>query len=209
MIGNDVVDLDDGDSLPGARHRSFDARVFSCGERELLARSAHPDRTRWVLWAAKESAYKAARRLDPTTVFAPSRFVVALHAQDRATVTAAGRCFAVDVIATRHYVHAVAYSPSVVATRICIAVSRLGSDTIDASCGRPGVAVRKLALAALAKTLGVAADQLAIGADPRDRRIPTLLMRAHRRPIALSLSHHGRFVAFACELPRNLVACGG
>ena len=33
MIGNDVVDLGDADTRPGAQHRRFDERVFAPSER--------------------------------------------------------------------------------------------------------------------------------------------------------------------------------
>ena len=65
MIGNDVVDLGDAEVQPGATHPRFDARVFAREEREALRASGAPNRLRWILWAAKEAAYKAARKLDP------------------------------------------------------------------------------------------------------------------------------------------------
>ena len=57
MIGNDVVDLRDPDADPWRLHARFDERVFHPSERALIAASPQPGRTRWVLWALKESAY--------------------------------------------------------------------------------------------------------------------------------------------------------
>ena len=73
MIGNDVVDLDDPESRSAARHARFDARAFTVAEQTMLRTSADGERLRWVLWAAKESAYKAARRDDARVTFAPAR----------------------------------------------------------------------------------------------------------------------------------------
>ena len=64
LVGNDVVDLHDPQSQPEALHPRFDARVFSLGEREALGASSSPHSLRWSLWAAKESAYKLAKKLD-------------------------------------------------------------------------------------------------------------------------------------------------
>jgi hypothetical protein len=50
----------------------------------------------------------------------------------------------------------------------------------------------------VAPRLGVAADELRI---VRQERIPRLQRRGAPLPIELSLSHHGRFVAFAALLP--------
>ena len=93
MIGNDVVDLRDPETRPGAQHARFDARVFAASERLALERSRDAGRLRWILWAAKESAFKAARRCDPATVFAPSHFVVELGEGLRGRVRHAGRDF--------------------------------------------------------------------------------------------------------------------
>src|SRR5437667_332795 len=59
-------------------------------------------------------------------------------------------------------------------------------------------AVRRLAIARLSRLLAVAPEELAIR---REGRIPALWLRGCRSPADLSLSHHGRFVAFACRLP--------
>ena len=59
-------------------------------------------------------------------------------------------------------------------------------------------AVRQLAIARLSRLLAVAPEELAIR---REGRIPALWLRGCRSPADLSLSHHGRFVAFACRLP--------
>ena len=78
MIGNDVVDLLDPESLPETLHPRFDTRVFTAREREAIAASPGDDaaRARWKLWAAKEAAYKLARKRRPATVFSPHRFAV-------------------------------------------------------------------------------------------------------------------------------------
>ena len=76
MLGNDVIDLRDPETWPGACHPRFDRRVFTPAECATIAASPRPAMTRWVHWAAKESAYKAARRQRPATIFAPRRFGV-------------------------------------------------------------------------------------------------------------------------------------
>ena len=65
MLGNDIVDLADPETSWGGQHPRFDQRVFTSCERAALLRSPDPQRTRWVLWAVKESAFKGARRARP------------------------------------------------------------------------------------------------------------------------------------------------
>ena len=56
MLGNDVVDLGDPETLRGAQHPRFDARVFTREERAAIADSPAPERLRWSLWPALAAA---------------------------------------------------------------------------------------------------------------------------------------------------------
>jgi phosphopantetheinyl transferase (holo-ACP synthase) len=182
MLGNDVVDLADA----AGHHPRFAARVFTPAERVLLA--ADPALC-GVLWAAKESAYKAARKADPATVFSPSAFLVALDRRERARVTVGERRFVVDLLRTAEYVHAVARAAEDAPTAAFAAVGAVPAGASDSA------AVRRLAVDTLERALDM--DGLAIG---RDGRIPLLLRHGRPMPADLSLSHHGRFAAFACRL---------
>ena len=48
MVGNDVVDLEDSETVSGATHPRFDERVFADEEIACLRRSGAPERLRWV-----------------------------------------------------------------------------------------------------------------------------------------------------------------
>jgi hypothetical protein len=63
--------------------------------------------------------------------------------------------------------------------------------------GGARAAARTLALAAAARLLGARPTDLALG---REARMPRLLLRGVPAPAVLSLSHHGRFAAFALAL---------
>ncbi len=192
MIGDDVVDLGDRDTGVGTRHPRFDARVFAASERALLATSREPERLRWILWAAKESAYKAARKQAPKTVFSPSAFIVEPQAGGRMTVHMGRHRFRVEIRGDGDHVHAVAHPGGSVEGRLCAAVAH-----VDAGAS-PSAAARRLAVARLAPALGVAPERLAIH---RHGRVPTLWIDGAPGAVDLSLSHHGRFVSFAYALP--------
>ena len=192
MIGNDIVDLCDPETRPEARHPRFDSRVFGATERDALRGAVQPDRMRWILWAAKEAAYKVACKLDANAIFSPRSFVVSLDVELRGTVSHAGRELPVRVHSRQSGVHA-------------IVTDTPGRDVLSESgvlagtaCD-PSQAVRSLAVSGLARRLGAALEDLAIG---RRGRIPTILLRGQPTPLDLSLSHHGRHIAFACELGR-------
>ena len=61
----------------------------------------------------------------------------------------------------------------------------------------PSRAVRELLCERLAPRLGVNADELEVR---RRGRVPFLWLRGKPAAIDLSLSHHGDWLAFACEL---------
>src|SRR5262245_6497040 len=197
MIGNDVIDLGDGESRAEGRHPRFDHRVFDGRERELIGASPQAERVRWLLWAAKESTYKALKKEDPRTVFAPSRFVVRLAGDGQPTVAVGNRRFRVDVVTGTGHVHAVARAAGDPPDAIVGAVGTLPPATA-AGDATGSAAARRLAISTLARILGVAPEDLTIR---RDGRIPTLWWRGRRSAADLSLSHHGGFVAFACMLP--------
>jgi len=91
LVGNDVVDLRDPENQPGAIHPRFDERVFTPVERARLTDEATAHRTRWLMWAAKESAFKVARKLDPGVRFLPRRFRVDFEGDALAVVRHAGK----------------------------------------------------------------------------------------------------------------------
>lgn len=76
MIGNDLVDLYARETAGKSGDARFVKRVFTAREAELIAGSPNPDYALWMLWAAKEAAYKVARKLAPEVIFAHSRFEV-------------------------------------------------------------------------------------------------------------------------------------
>ena len=218
MVGNDVVDLREA---AGTRHPRFDGRVFAPSEaKQLAGRVFAPSEAqqldervfarsearrleeggellRWVFWAAKEAAYKRVRRADPRAVFSPGRFVVDLGPDGCGRVRHGDAEFALRVSATDQRVHAVAADTPEALDR---SIARVGELEDPADPDAPGREARRLALHDLAIRLGVDEDALRI---ERRGRVPWLRAASGRGQAPLSLSHHGRFVAYACHAPEE------
>lgn len=188
MVGNDVVDLDDPEAAVEGLNPRFDQRVFSSEERRRLETAGDAHVLRWILWAAKESAYKLAKRNDPETQFAHSLFEVDLAEEGLGTVRHGQWCCAVAVSRRGSAIHAVATPLDSDRARV---VSGLGPVQEGDD---PSVRVRELATTAVARLLE--RDTAGVVITTGNDRIPALRVDGK---IAghLSLSHHGSFAAFA------------
>jgi phosphopantetheinyl transferase (holo-ACP synthase) len=200
MLGNDVVDLADPETREGGQHPRFDARVFTPGERAALARAGDPRRLRWRLWAAKEAAYKCVKQLDPGVIFSPQRFAVELADGGVGHVEHAGRRLRVALWEEGDALVAVATDGADPEQDVLRRLSQLppGADARDASAE-----VRTLARDAAASQVGCAPLDLAFA---RAGRAPRLWLRGAPLRLALSLAHHGRFVAAAIAAPAGSAA---
>jgi hypothetical protein len=198
MVGNDVVDLSDPESSHNARHARFDRRVFTPEEFEALSSDPTDTQRRWILWSAKEAAYKAARRESAEAIFSPARFVVFLDRSLCGSVRVGDRRWPVRIQIAGNCVHAVV-SENESFTGILSGSRQLTS----AELRDPSQGVRRFAIASIAAGLGVATSDLRI---EKTNRIPQLIVAGEAAPVALSLSHHGSYAGFACHDPRIEIA---
>lgn len=197
-LGNDVVDLGDPETRLVGLHPRWSERVFTAGERAALATSPQRHRLHWALWAAKESAYKARKRLAPGTVFSPKEFAVDLAPLPAkgigvvvGRVVHRGDRLDLEIRIDRESVHAVARSRGEAFGPLLSGLAKTDRD--------PSLAVRRLAATTIGSILGL--DPVAVEIVDRP---PVAVHRSRRLDAGLSLSHHGRFVAFACRLDPRL-----
>jgi phosphopantetheinyl transferase len=191
MVGNDVVDLSDPESSRDACHSRFDRRVFTPEEFEVFSDDHTDVQRRWILWSAKEAAYKAARRECAGIRFSPTHFVVSLDRSLCGSVRVGIRRWPVRVRIDGDCVHAV------VSENESFASTLSGSRRLlTAGLRDPSQEVRRFAIASIAAGLGVSASDLRI---EKTNRIPQLIVAGEAAPVALSLSHHGSYVGFACH----------
>ena len=205
-VGNDVVDL----AAPGNLGKSGDGRfcghVFTAEERDLIAGAARPDALLWAFWAAKEAAYKAISRGDPVICSIPRQYRVVLETGNAAGTAArlAGKVITprgelvlrVDLRAD--WVHALAAGSEAALDRLCQRVEGLDG------AGDPSAFVRVGLLREIARFLGCAAGELSVVKDPDGPGAPGFLFRGRLLAAEVSLSHDGRFSAFAFD-PATLI----
>jgi len=200
-VGNDIVDL----AAPGNPGKSGDnrfcARVFTAEERSLIDWVACPDTLLWALWAAKEAAYKAVSRTDPSVCSIPKQYRVVVDKGDAAgtaacltgKVTTPRGELALRIELAGDWVHALAGGSEEVLDRIFLRVeSRDGVDD-------PSAFVRKGLLSEITRFLDCEARDLSVVEDPDCPAAPGVLFRGCPLTKEISLSHDGRFTAFAFD----------
>ena len=193
MIGNDVVDLGDPEVGVGAQHPRFAERVFTPAERHRIASDPSPQRLRWALWAAKESAYKALRRVRPDIGFSPRQFRVelgiAVDGTARGLVRWRDQSFALCLRADAACVHVWAAQAELAPVALLTHAATV--PTTELRGPRPrGSALLRRVLAGRREFAGAAIE------IERQGRLPRL--RIDGADVPVSFSHHGRFAAFAC-----------
>jgi hypothetical protein len=200
-LGNDIVDLDAPGNPGRSRDSRFLERVFTAEERCLIERAGRPDALVWGLWAAKEAAYKAVSREDPAVCAIPRRYPVSLEGGDvpGAPVRLAGSVLtprgslALAVEVTDQWVHALA-APAHRLGSLCSGVERPGDADDPPEYGR-----RRL-IEAVSRLAGCRTGELDIVRGGQGTSAPCLLFRGELLAAAISLSHDGRFTAFAFDL---------
>jgi phosphopantetheinyl transferase (holo-ACP synthase) len=191
-VGNDVVDIRQPLCQPDAIHPRFDIRAFSGSEIDQLAASDRVHRLRWSLWAAKESAFKALRKLDSQVRFIPREFEVCLNGERAEVSHRLGR-FGVWLDHTDHWVHAAA-SQAGEKPEFRLDGDPSADPGTERTC--PRERVRRLASSALGAFLNITASEVEIASVDR---IPQAQRQGQPLPFDLSLSHDGRFVSCAWE----------
>lgn len=191
MIGNDVIDLNDPESLPHKQHRRFDRMAFTADERAQLRKRGNRQADRWSMWASKEAAYKLLKQSDESVRFIPRRFNVELSGSDECLVVHENIKVWIRLKTGADYIHALALKtepleqdelPPVVIVRLETPPAR-----------PPSTRIRKLVCRMAAQWFGCRETELNVVTE---NKIPRLVdaKGAHRG--YLSLSHHGRYMAF-------------
>jgi len=197
LVGNDLVDLLDPQADPQSIHQGFDERVMTDEENRLIVSALDPHRLRWMLWAAKESAFKVVKKVDPSAVFHPKAFEVELITFGGAHVCHSKADFETVLYHSPKWVHAV----TTLESKSVKSDSRLHSRVLSLESQNrsfdSSMEVRTFARKALGSWFEVSWTEVEIVTE---NRIPRATRRGKRLEIDLSLAHDGNFVACAWQV---------
>ncbi len=206
--GNDIVDLKSPEALRKGDNKPFVARVLTALEEEALRACGLSDRVLWLLWAAKEAAYKVVSKTRRDLPFIPRLFQVrfpGLQLRDlsrssmEGIVESPGGVVAVKAWATDDYVHVVGAASRTVLEQVVAGESKPWGKTGETALAEESKMARRFALAALAKALETEPSALEIRRFPTSKGLGPPVVYHENKPAAvdLSLSHHGRYVSYA------------
>ncbi len=190
-----MVDLGDPAIADHHENERFVARVCTNEERARVAAADDPRALLWTLFAAKEAAYKVVVKLGRAPGFAHRKFEIS---PDATSVRYGDLELHLSVDSNAERIHAIASTGTEPVT---------SAATPTPPGEHPGVAARRLLCEALAEQLQCEPGELEV-VRPRvpaswDGFGPPRVHRANEPIDAdVSLSHDGRFVAFALSSPR-------
>ena len=195
------------------RNTRFINRVFTPNEQRQIFNSPHPDATLWALWAGKETAYKIISKRNSVSS-SPRLYEARLSRTERPerpdscfsegkalsglVDTPHGTCY-IQVIITGDYIHCIGNSVSSEAMDSVIwRVDRIDPFSGDAP-DFESMAVRKALKKHLSASCNKSTEDIEIrrAKGPRGLGPPFVYINGRQSDIDISLSHDGRFAAYA------------
>jgi phosphopantetheinyl transferase (holo-ACP synthase) len=184
MVGNDIVDLREANKTPNWQHPRFLSKLFTELEQDLINNSDNPFVRIWRLWSMKEAAYKVYTQNYSGRFFNPKGFECSLENTFGAVKFKNFKCF-VESRATSNFIISEAKTNQ----------ENFKSKVVSLSGNSPKLQssqLKKSLLEHLGNTISSKANiQL------KYTRFGVPFVEVENKLHHISLTHHGRFGAFA------------
>lgn len=202
LVGNDIIDLAE---TPEKKHTQskFMKRVFTASEQNFVKNHfvSQTETRLWMLWAAKETAYKLCSKLVESPTFIPRQYVITpleLKTQ-QGLFLAHSQHHQFDILITWNadFVHAIGTYGSTNTQKDNF--DKIHYKTSQTTSQDLSKAVRIDLKAAISKYYLFSISDISIIRDVKDNRMqpPILLVKKKLSNFDISLSHHGRWIAWA------------
>lgn len=189
MIGNDIIDLKLSLGQNNWKRPGYLNKLFSEQEQDRILRSEDPEGNTWLLWAMKESAYKAhQRRFELPRSFNPKAFRCRITEDKSAFVSGVvridGNSYITKAWISKEYIYCMASGSAArnFVQKIYFKPTDLKSELIRAVSKQQKIPVEKIHL------------------KKTSQFIPYLNFNNQKIFCNFSLTHHGSFSAFILEL---------
>ncbi|HON58029.1 MAG TPA: 4'-phosphopantetheinyl transferase superfamily protein [Smithella sp.] len=195
-MGNDVVDLKEPGNVGKSGNLRFLKKILTAAEMEWVRKAEKPDAALWRLWAAKETAYKVLRKISAKAAFLPRQWPVVWTGRlDGKVVAHDGKAIFVSCFSNEDYIHCVGSDDASVLEKCIKGVAFIsGHRRLDPS--RYG---RQCLKKSIAERCSCTSRQIAVRRGKKNGELqpPHLYIADRKSPIDISLSHDGRWIAYA------------
>lgn len=197
MIGNDIIDLQEVSSSPISRRKRFLDKVFTIEEQDFLLTQNDANSWIWLLWSMKESAWKAHYRNSLIRTFSPKLMQCNTYNFSIESDFISG----IVALENKVYYTLSYWKDDLIHTVANATAVPVEYDFFSFSSYNQSLQVRKKVCETISNHLGCALDEVTI--DNNAQGVPQILVNGIISNIKLSISHHGRFGAYAFGYEHN------
>ena len=199
-VGNDVVDLKEPANAGKSKNSRFLKKILTDAEIEFVQNAENPDAALWSHWACKETAYKVIKKSFPDTAFLPRQWQVIFkksqskYSDGEVTIPGEERVY-IRLFSNLQYVHCIGADALTALDELIWIVDVLP----EAEKINPSLYLRYCVEQSLAKHFSLNFYQIKIKRTRENGELqpPRVYVNGRKTDIDISLSHDGRFVAYA------------
>jgi len=202
-IGNDIVDLREPANARKSRDSRFLKKILTDAEIEFVQSAENPDKALWSCWACKETAYKIIKKSRMQAAFLPRQWAVIFNKSkstyvDGAIAIPPAQTLYFRLFSRAGYIHSVGTDcKDALEKTICNVVALPRQD----NGGKPEASLflRDCLTQSIARHFHLKSNDIKINRIKENGELqpPYLFVKGKKSDIDISLSHDGRFVAYA------------
>ncbi len=202
-VGNDIVDLREPANVGKSRDLRFLKKILTDAEIEFVQNAENPDKALWSLWACKETAYKIIKKSRAHAAFLPSQWEVIFNKSkstyvDGEIAVPSVPTFYFRLFSHTGYVHSVGTDCKDALEKMICNVVPLPQ---QANGVKPDASpfLRECLTQNLARYFHLKSNDIKINRikEKNELRPPHVYIGGKKSDIDISLSHDGRFIAYA------------
>jgi phosphopantetheine--protein transferase-like protein len=202
-VGNDVVDLREPVNAGKSESSRFLKKILTDAEIEFIKKMERSQAALWSLWACKEAAYKVKNKSFPDIPFIPRRWQVVFnkrkskYSDGEVIIPGKGSVY-IRLFSNLEYVHCVGADSFAVLDKLIWSVEALPEEKEI----NPSLFLRDCLREKLANNFSLNFHDIKIRRTEKNSEFqwPRVYIGGRETDIDISLSHDGRFVAYAYHL---------
>ncbi|KQC07360.1 MAG: hypothetical protein APR62_00600 [Smithella sp. SDB] len=182
-----------------SRDSRFLEKILTDAEIDFVNNTKRSDEALWSLWVSKETAYKVIKKTYPDTAFIPRQWQVVFnrfqseYAEGKVEIAGKDEIF-IRLFSNSDYIHCIGTDKPAILDKIIGQVEILPEQQDD-----PSLFVRLCLARKLAEHFSLNLNQITIKRikEKGELQPPRVYIDGRKTDIDISLSHDGRFIAYA------------